>query len=395
MERMWARRPGRARGLVPELEALYRVHFGLVWALVARYGVRATHREDVVQEVWLTVHRRLASFDRDASAAHWIAGVTRFVAWRHVRATVRAHRKLEALQAIGRTELEDPIVDRETVAVVTAALAALEPMFRDAVVSVEIEGWSGPEAAERLGVPLNTLYSRLRLGRRRLRETLLALEAGPPEAAPREAAARTWAAIAPAIVPSMGKASVLGSIGAWWLVPAAAVVGVGLVAIAPVPEPAPTTVIVERAVEPPVPPVVTPVVTPARSPPVVAVAPAPTAAPVIAPTTSPVRASANVSPDAGAIGDEAALVRAALSAIDRGDAVEALARLREHETRFGDGALAIERRAARVRALCLAGKRAQARGEAQTLSSDHPQAPAAIAVRDACPVTDRPASGEP
>jgi RNA polymerase sigma factor (sigma-70 family) len=360
--------------------------------------VRATHREDVVQEVWLTVHRRLASFDREASAAHWIAGVTRFVAWRHIRATVRAHRKLEALQAIGRTELEDPIVDRETVAVVRTALAGLEPMFRDAVVSVEIEGWSGPEAAEQLGVPLNTLYSRLRLGRKRLRESLLALEADerPRESVPREAAARTWAAIAPMFAPSIGKASVLGSLGAWWLVPAAAVIGIGVVAIAPAKREAPPSVaVIEREPTTPV-----GVASETRASPVVAATAAPIVEtpPPIAPAPTPARAIAPIPTraiDRDEGPDEAALVRAALAAIERGDADDALARLREHETRFPTGVLAIERRAARVRALCLAEKRAQARGEAQSLLRDHPQAPAALAVRDACPVTDRPASGEP
>jgi len=169
---MWARRP-RAE---VDLEALYRAHFGLVWALVGRYGVRPSHREDVVQEVWLTVHRRLASFDTSLSAAHWIAGVARFVAWRHIRTMMRAHRKLEALRALARVD-DDSIVDHETVAFVGAALDSLEPIFRDAITSVELEGWSGPEAAERLGLPVNTLYSRLRIAKRRLRETLIELEA--------------------------------------------------------------------------------------------------------------------------------------------------------------------------------------------------------------------------
>lgn len=389
---MWALRPGRARGRKTgtDLEALYHAHFGLVWSLVGRYGVRPSHREDVVQEVWLTVHRRLPSFDRALSAAHWIAGVTRYVAWRHIRTMIRADRKLEALRVEGHRDVDDPIVDRETLVQVGAALASLEPMFRDAVMSVEIEGWSGPEAAQRLGVPLNTLYSRLRLGRRRLRDTLLELERSdrPHEPAPREAAARTWAAIAPIIAP-IGKASLVGSLGAWMLVPAAAVVGLGVVAIAPPAREEPTiaTTITTTAVAPEIrdavrePPTIArgPELAPPQPVPIARVEPAIVRASAVAPTTpATVR-------DADDAGDEAKILGSALAAIERGDGPAALAMLHEHETRFANGELAIERRSARVRALCLVGKGAQARGEAATLLRDHPDAAAAIAVGEICP----------
>jgi RNA polymerase sigma-70 factor (ECF subfamily) len=382
---MWAARSGRARGrdARPTLEALYRAHFGLVWALVGRYGVRTCHREDVVQDVWLTVHRKLPSFDTTASAPHWIAGIARFVAWRHIRSMMRLHRKLGALQAIDRDETG---LDRETVALVGAALESLEPIFREAIVSVEIEGWSGPEAAARIGVPLNTLYSRLRLGRSRLRDTLVALErdAGTCEPAPREAMARTWAAIAPVVATPLVKASALGTFGAWWLVPAAAALGIGLVAVVPSRD-ASAPRIASAAIEPAIAPAVerdasaeAPAV---ATPTTLAIAdPVPVATEDVARPVARAPAPAPVDRD-----DETTLLKAALAAIGDGDGATALARLHEHETRFPDGALALERRSARVRALCLAGKAAQARGEAQALLRDHPDAPAAIAARDACP----------
>jgi len=380
---MWARRP-RAE---VDLEALYRAHFGLVWALVGRYGVRPSHREDVVQEVWLTVHRRLASFDTSLSAAHWIAGVARFVAWRHIRTMMRAHRKLEALRALARVD-DDSIVDHETVAFVGAALDSLEPIFRDAITSVELEGWSGPEAAERLGLPVNTLYSRLRIAKRRLRETLIELEAveRPRERVPADVAARTWAAIVPVVTP-FAKASVLGSFGAWLLVPAAGVLGLGIVAVAPTASVQETPPMTTSVAAP------EPTRAPARA--TIARAPVVTPQPVAIdeaerPEPPIVRASAAVVPDRAPspartdAGDEAAILADALAAIERKDAKAALARLREHETRFADGTLVIERRAARVRALCLAGNTVQARGEARALVREHPEAVAALAVRDVC-----------
>jgi hypothetical protein len=54
--------------------------------------------------------------------------------------------------------------------------------------------------------------------------------------------------------------------------------------------------------------------------------------------------------------------------LHRGQAALALRGLNEHQRRFPDGALSVERRAARARALCALGRVSEAKGELARLS---------------------------
>lgn len=67
------------------------------------------------------------------------------------------------------------------------------------------------------------------------------------------------------------------------------------------------------------------------------------------------------------LAEEIALLQRARRALARGDAAAALSALDEHAARFPGGTLAPERAHARVSALCLAGRRAEAETEAERL----------------------------
>ncbi len=380
----------------PSFEALYRGHFGLVWALVSRAGVASASREDAVQEVWLTVHRRLPSYDGTAPAASWIAGIARHVVWRQIRATIRAHRKLVALDRVAPDGLDDPVLARERMRGIEGVIAGLEPAFREAFVAVEIFGATGPEAAEQLGLPLNTLYSRLRLARARVHAGLDALEQTPAGAAPRGLAERTWLAIAPSLgIATAAPSSMLGFAGG---LAAIVAVAIGTIAIAEPPaapsvapaaiasapqeapsrEPAPRAqgiAVLQPSVAPPQ-PAVDPVLDAVVDAGVDSVATPPAAIR----GTGPVRAP-------GAEPDEGTLIARAIQARRSGEPEAAMAAIAEHERRFPDGALAIERKVERVRALCAAGKPEQARGEARALARAHPERVAVAALGEGCAAT--------
>lgn len=367
----------------PTFEALYRDHFGLVWSMVARAGVAPASREDAMQEVWLTVHRRLSSFDDSGSAASWIAGIARHVVWRQIRATIRARRKLVALDQVAPDGLDDPMVSRERMRGIEGVIATLEPAFRDALVAVDIFGATGPEAAQQLGLPLNTLYSRLRLARARVHAGLDALEQQPSVAAPRGLAERTWLVLAP----SVGAATAAPTSVVAFAAGLAAIATVAITTIASA-EPSPPAMRVatvgapgDRAIasrssdrsiavaEPP------------------GLAPAVVSASVVDTTATRAvvpRSGSTRDPVAVAEPDEGALLTLAMQARRRGDLDGAMAAIAEHERRFSNGALVIERKVERVRALCAAGKAAQARGEAAALARAYPDRVAVAALGEGC-----------
>lgn len=131
----------------------------------------------------------------------------------------------------------------------------------------------------------------------------------------------------------------------------------------------------------------TPATVPATVPPTTPRVEAPAATEVIAPTTSPASSTTRQrtpSIEIDAFADETELLRAAQSARARGDSKAALALLDAGARRFGSGALAEERAALHVLALCDLGRRTRARREADAFATSYPSSPLLGRVRNAC-----------
>lgn len=172
-------RPGdspASPGLGREVQrALYESHFGFVWRNLRRLGVPDTAAEDAAQDVFLVVHRRHESFDaRWSRLETWLFGIVLRVA-RDYRRSQRRFRfrfdaaadvedVLERRPGVGASPDEE-LARRQAVALLERALAALDDDKRAVLVMVDIEEFTVPEAAEALGVNINTAYWRLRAGR--------------------------------------------------------------------------------------------------------------------------------------------------------------------------------------------------------------------------------------
>lgn len=163
------------RGPLTDLSQVYTDNVDFVWRLVARLGVPPPAVPDLVQDVFLVVHRRLADFDGRASVRAWLAGIARGVVRNHIRSRAREKRRLLVLSACE----PDPAtaMDRriEVGRAVSDFLDGLDEEQRLAIVLTDIEGLTPAEAAEALGVSRNTVYSRLRLARAKLKRHLEAV----------------------------------------------------------------------------------------------------------------------------------------------------------------------------------------------------------------------------
>ncbi|MER2562727.1 MAG: sigma-70 family RNA polymerase sigma factor [Myxococcaceae bacterium] len=62
-------------GPVPDFRALYTSKAPLVWRTLKRLGVREADLEDVAQEVFVVVHRRLPEFEGRSSIDTWLYGI--------------------------------------------------------------------------------------------------------------------------------------------------------------------------------------------------------------------------------------------------------------------------------------------------------------------------------
>jgi hypothetical protein len=84
------------------------------------------------------------------------------------------------------------------------------------------------------------------------------------------------------------------------------------------------------------------------------------------------------------LADEVALIASAQAATNRGQAERALEVLREYDRKHPEGTLSQERSAARILALCAAGKREQARAEAERFRVRWPGSPQAARIQSSC-----------
>jgi RNA polymerase sigma-70 factor (ECF subfamily) len=164
------------RGLVEvrplAFDDVYERHIDCVWRILRRLGVPTRSLADAAQDVFLVVHRRLCSFDRRVSMQSWLAGICVRVARREYRTRRRRQPEmLDSAQWIDADSLPDAshastaMERRERVRLLYELLSCLDAAKREVFVLAHLEQMTGPEIAQVLGLPLNTVYSRLREAR--------------------------------------------------------------------------------------------------------------------------------------------------------------------------------------------------------------------------------------
>lgn len=153
------------------LEAIYDAHFDFVWRNVRRMGIAEALAEDVVQDVFLVVHRRLREFDQRSAVTTWLFSILLRVTHDHRRAQKRHNRRVEQAGRVlsGRyDEAASPhelAVRRQAVETLYQLLDQLDKDKRALVVMVDLEQIAVNEAAVILDLNVNTAQARLRAGR--------------------------------------------------------------------------------------------------------------------------------------------------------------------------------------------------------------------------------------
>ena len=158
----------------PDITRLYEAHARQVWRTLLRLGVPSAAVEDAVQDVFLTAHQRLAKFEGRSHPATWLVGIA-------VRVAANARRSItrRGIVSLVDARLIDPssgpdqrLEQQRDLQELEQVLSRLPEEQREVVVLIDLEQLSAPDAAEALEVKLNTVYSRLRLGRAALSKSL-------------------------------------------------------------------------------------------------------------------------------------------------------------------------------------------------------------------------------
>jgi RNA polymerase sigma-70 factor (ECF subfamily) len=155
---------------LPSLREVFDAHAAYVLRSLRHLGVAESDIEDVGQEVFVTVHRKLATFEGRSKLRTWLYGICLRVASDYRR---RAHVRRERATAdpardLHEAEEQAPDAQVQARAELRALLDELDEDKRAVVVLYEIEGFSMKEVAEILDCPLQTAYSRLHAARDRM-----------------------------------------------------------------------------------------------------------------------------------------------------------------------------------------------------------------------------------
>ena len=171
--------------LRPTFEEVYRETFPFVWRTVRRLGVGDSTRDDVTQEVFVTVYRRLGEFEGRCSMKTWVFNILMGIV-RNYRRSRKRKGKAQALSAtvVDPSILADVKADPSELASREEAGRILHELLdglseEKAVVFVlaDLEGLTVPEIAELVNANVNTIYSRLRAARKQFDQALARLHA--------------------------------------------------------------------------------------------------------------------------------------------------------------------------------------------------------------------------
>jgi len=169
------------------LAALYDRYHLLAFSVALRVVNDRGRAEDVVQDAFLAVWRKAASYTEGrGSVKTWLASIVR----NRAIDIIRARRESDSDDEAALLALADPrpavaeqvtaSLDRE---LIHNAVRELPPHQRRAIAMAYFEGRSHSEISDVTGLPLGTVKSRIRLAMHRLREPLSEAGMAPSAAA--------------------------------------------------------------------------------------------------------------------------------------------------------------------------------------------------------------------
>ena len=162
------------------LETLYERYHRYAYALAYRILQESTGAEDIVQEVFLSVWRKAASYQKHhGSVFSWLQAIVHHRAIDRVRAATHRDHQWLPLQSEGEQDppSEQPEVweeawHKEQCLAIRRVLTQLPPEQRQVIELAYFGGYTHVEIAERWQLPLGTVKGRMRLGLQKMRNLL-------------------------------------------------------------------------------------------------------------------------------------------------------------------------------------------------------------------------------
>lgn len=158
------------------MQVLYARHHVRVYRFILRLVGDPSQAEDLISDVFLDVWRQAHKFEARAQVTTWLLAIARFKALSALR-----RRKDEGLDEEKAAAIEDTADDPEVAVqkkdkseILRECLTALSPDHREIIDLVYYHEKSVEEVAEIVGIPENTVKTRMFYARKKLSELLKA-----------------------------------------------------------------------------------------------------------------------------------------------------------------------------------------------------------------------------
>ena len=163
-------------GNMAAFEELYNRHHRRVYSLCLRMLQNTAEAEDLTQEVFIQLYRKIGSFRGDSAFTTWLHRMTVNQVLMHFRKrTVKFEKTTEEgetpVQIVLGTENQSrmPIVDKIAL---ESAIAQLPNGYKNVFVLHDVEGYEHEEVARILGCSVGTSKSQLHKARLKMRKLL-------------------------------------------------------------------------------------------------------------------------------------------------------------------------------------------------------------------------------
>ena len=165
-----------AQGDRVAMQVLYARHHVKVFRFALRLVRNEQVAEDLISEVFLDVWRQAGRFEGRAAVSTWILAITRFKALSALRKRTDAELDEEATAAIEDTSdnPEAALQKKDTGAILRKCMESLSADHREIIDLVYYHEKSVEEVAEIVGIPENTVKTRMFYARKKLAELLKA-----------------------------------------------------------------------------------------------------------------------------------------------------------------------------------------------------------------------------
>ncbi len=161
---------------------------GKMYGMALRFLSNEKEAEDAVQEVWILVSQKLTEFRGDCKLGTWIYRITANKCLERIRSSKKQKEKTESIDGLMPEYIEDGHYKKEFAdwsqrpdkeadqnalkCEIEKTVNSLPEEYREVLVMRDIEGFSGEETAEMLGINEAAMKTRLHRARMAVREKL-------------------------------------------------------------------------------------------------------------------------------------------------------------------------------------------------------------------------------